>query len=856
MKAACLIACLVCSLTFSQTLEERIYDATEIFIAQGNQGAYHNLEKQELEFKKNTTTKEEQLALVFLLCNKAFYLNGNNRLKLAISTYEEAWERYNDHGLSTVSDYDMIEYCLKPLGNLYTKTNDFTNAENTIQQYIGLAQKIRNKEHYVAGLINLSVLYQTRGMHASVLELIAQSEKVSGIGPSQQEKLNNLKSFSTIALKATSDKDFTINTGFSNTDNAFLQQRLAYQAALLNKDYVKALQHYKQSQTLQDKNKLTVRELAKYKVEEAQLYYVLNNFEKADALLENALALLVPGHKAHTVPEHSSLYAENTLIDIFDLKSRLQTDTDNALAYYDLSFYVAGLLNANLTSQESKLANLIGNRKRSEWCIALLYDGFKENPSPETFIKALNYAENDKAAVLHEAYQKKSLVSRYPNDSLLRHEQGLLKKQERLTEVLVRSQLGYGVHQEANLNKELLDVSIALKSVAQAIDLKYGALDNDAMDLQELYKKLEQDNAALQVYFFGNDAIYQFQMASGQFNFFKIVLTAEVTKSIVSFIHLFDNASIINNDIKAFSLLAHKVYKLLNLDMEQSQSNLVIIPDGLLNFVPFEALLTEPTETTTFSGMPFFVTSHSIAYNSNIRFYLEDQKKITNPKILGLFPVFENSNQPLDHSIEEAHALKKISKAKLLMYDAANKEEFLNRAADYDILHLSTHATGGDFTNPATITFIDQSLLVNELYGMAINPELVVLSACETGIGKLSKGEGAMSIARGFQYAGAKNILYTLWPINDASTARLMELFYKAYAKTNSANYANRQSKLDYLRNSSISNLKKSPYYWSAFTYYGKIDKAEHQKIPFYYFIGALPLIIGLFLWLGKRKNK
>lgn len=835
-------------------MEEQIYNATETFIAHKNDTSFQQLVAQEHRFKNNAKTADEQLALVFLQCNKAFYLNETNQIKTAISTYEEAWKRYNDHHLSTISDYDMIEYCLKPLGNLYTKTNNYTNAENTIQQYITLAEKTKNKEQYVAGIINLSALYQTRGMHASVLELIEQSRQISDINKSQQEKLNSLKSFSTIALKDTSNKDFNSQTDVSNTNNPFDEQRLAYQIALTNKDYTTALEHFKLSKKLQDKNLLTIRASAKLKVEEAQLYYVLNDFETTNRHLENALQLLIPNHKNQNIPQKSSLYAENTLIDIFDLKARLQTHTEDALAYYDLSFHVASLLNANLTSQESKLANLNSNRRRSEWCIALLFDSYKKKPNPKTFKRALDYAENDKAVVLHEIFQKKSLLSKHPNDSLLLQEQVLLKKQERLTDLLIKSQLGYEKHQNDNLNKELLDVSIALKSVAEEIDIKYGAAINKTINLESLVKKLKQDQATLTVYFYGNNAIYQFEIASGQHKFLKIELNGEIAKSITDFIHLFDNASVINNNVKAFTSQAYGIYKLLNLDKVRQQPNLIIIPDGLLNFVPFEALLTEPTATSTFSKMPFLVSSRNAVYNSNISFYLEEQTKIQDPRILGVFPVFENSNQPLSYSIDEANAIKNLSQTRLLMHAEASKSEFLSLASQYDILHLSTHATGGDFINPANIAFYDQPMSVNELYSLDIHPELVVLSACETGVGKLQKGEGALSIARGFQYAGAQNILYSLWQINDASTATLMALFYNTYERTHSANNANRRSKLEYLKDKSISNIKKSPYYWSAFTYYGQIDMEESNENQFYYFIGTLAFIIGLFLWFRKQK--
>lgn len=856
MKRICFIVFFICGFTFSQNLEEQIYNATEVFIANQNDHSYQRLVQQEIDFKNQAKSQDEQLALVFLQCNKAFYLKESNRLKTAISTYEEAWKRYNDYQLSTISDYDIIDYCLKPLGNLYTKTNNYTNAENTIQQYISLAKKGKNKEQYIAGIINLSALYQTRGMHPSVLELVAKAERISEISITQKEKLNSLKAFSSLSLKNTNDKDLTLQQNMPTIETPFQKHRMAYQMALKNEDYVMALEQFKLSKQFQKEELLTIRELAKRHVEEAQLYYLVHEFQTADSLLDNSIKLLLPSYEDKKFPEKSHLYAENTFIDIFDLKARLQTQSENALDYYDLSFYVANMLASNLTSQESKLANLIGNRKRSEWCIDLLFNDYEKHPNPEFLKRALNYAEKDKAAVLQEVFQKKSLLSLHPNDSLLLQEHELLKEQERLTDVLIKTKLGYQSPQNDPLNKQLLEVSIALKTVAQAINDTYGNTQNKTIDFVKLDNQLKLDQAALVVYFYGNNALYQFEISPSAHTFLKIKVNSEFTKTITDFIHLFDNASVINNNVQNFTFQASELYKTLGFDHVFSQPNLIIIPDGLLNFIPFDALLTESTETTNFTKMPFLVTSKNIVYNSNVNFYLQEQSKATDHQILGVFPVFENSNQVLTYSVNEADAIKKVSKAMVLMHDDANKAEFIKRAPDYNILHLSTHAAGGDFINPANIAFYDESMLVNELYSLDLEPELVVLSACETGIGKLQKGEGAMSIARGFQYAGAKNVLFSLWQINDASTATLMSLFYKSYDKTKSAHLANRQSKLDYLQNTSVSTTKKSPYYWSAFVYYGKIENNETNGSFIYYFIGIVALVNILFLWFRKRKRR
>jgi CHAT domain-containing protein len=175
-------------------------------------------------------------------------------------------------------------------------------------------------------------------------------------------------------------------------------------------------------------------------------------------------------------------------------------------------------------------------------------------------------------------------------------------------------------------------------------------------------------------------------------------------------------------------------------------------------------------------------------------------------------------------------------------------------AAKYSILHLSTHATSGDTETPASIKFYDQEILYSELYNLNINPDLVVLSACETGIGKLYKSEGAMSVARGFQFAGAQNLLFSLWKVNDYTTSVFMANFYKNIKSGESYLEANSNAKLDFLKDKSISNAKKSPYYWSAFVYYGGIEAAEKPTNYYFYIIGLF-LLIGLFL-VFKRFRK
>jgi CHAT domain-containing protein len=215
--------------------------------------------------------------------------------------------------------------------------------------------------------------------------------------------------------------------------------------------------------------------------------------------------------------------------------------------------------------------------------------------------------------------------------------------------------------------------------------------------------------------------------------------------------------------------------------------------------------------------------------------------------VLGVFPVFEKTNYELTFSKAEMQSIKSNFDGKYFNNSDATFDNFKRNAANYSILHLSTHATSGDTETPASIKFYDQEIFYSELYNLNINPDLVVLSACETGIGKLYKSEGAMSVARGFQFAGAQNLLFSLWKVNDYTTSVFMDDFYKNIKKGESYFEANANAKLDFLNDKSISNAKKSPYYWSAFVYYGGIEATEKPTNYYFYILGLL-ILIGLFL--------
>jgi len=853
MKKLSFLLFLISPFLFSQELEENIYVAAETFIKNKNSTSLKRLSKQESIFKTQAKTKEEQLALVFLQCNKGYYLGEISKLKEAIITFEDALKRFNSYELSRFSDFDIIESCLNPLGNLYTKTGDYTNAVSTITQYIFLAEKSKNTKHQISGAINLAKLYQTIGKKETAIKIIEDALKLSRISEAQKSNLETIKTNYLITLNKQNKTSILNNT---STVSTYLKQKNEYLIELQNGNYIEALIAFENAKKHLSEVNLSNRYLAKFHIEEAQLFHLLKKQNNALKSLQTAIKILLPNFNANGLPKKSDLYAENTFIDIFDLYAAIQPNSKIALESLNLSFYVSKLLQHSWTSQETKILNETNNRIRSEACIDILFNTYNQTKDKSILFEAFQYSENNKASVLKENFIKRRRLQRFSNDSLLIKEFNLLQEQERITNLLINERLNANIAFNINLySQQLSDISLQIKQLKIAIENKYPKTDNAYFSLKTLQDKLTKDNAILVEYFYGKNTIYQFVISNTGIELNPIHLDSNTKESITNFISLFDNASVINNDISNFTFQAFNMFKLLKLDASLAYKNVIIIPDGLLNFIPFESLLTSKTNTTSFSKMPFIIKNQKIAYNSTVLLYLNDTQKSNNNNLLGFFPVFENTNQSLIYSIDEANTIKNEMSSTIFINENASKINFIKNITNYGILHLSTHASGGGFTKPANISFYDDTMFLNELYSLNLKSDLVVLSACETGIGKLHKGEGAMSIARGFQYAGAENLLFSLWQINDLSTSQIMQSFYKNYKQNQSGFIANHNSKIEYLENSIISNSKKSPYFWSAFVYYGSLESTKSQNFTLYIFFGAIILLIALFLFFKRKKT-
>ena len=867
------IAFFICIHTFCQTnkleilkqnddLENYIYETLDAFLKNPSEKNLVSLDQVQNQLWRDLKSKDENLAFVILLCNKGFYKTKFNMSTDAIESYEKAWSIYNANHLA---NYDIIEYCLKPLGNLYTVLGDYQNAENTIKSYLFLSEKNSSEKQKASAFINLSVVYQNSGRFDDAIHVLNQTLELKKLTPEQKAKaLSNIIT-NLIFLKkfdAAKDRLNDLNSTVEKINDSQLKIntfKLSSIIAVNAMDYSKAENELKNIEELIKINfEFNNRDLARFYIEYATVLTKQNKLDEAINLLKKSIHYLLPSFPQKEISTED-LYAETTLIDAFDLIASIfstKKQNENSLHFYKLSYKVEELLNNLYLYEETKLLQLNDNRIRSEKCLAIYYDLYQESKNERYIYEAFLLAEKTKAVVLKETIVKKQKQLQLKNEALVLDQIKFEKQNLQIKNELIKEQLKGNRANIANIN-ELIELQnktmLSLKETSEKLNKKYPSFLKLSRDLNmtALKEKLSNDNATMIEYFYGKNALYYFTITKDELNFLRIRDIDTVNKTVSKFNSYFDNASKINNDILGYNETAFKLYNLLQI--QSKTKNLIIVPDGILNFVPFETLLTQKTESLSFKNLPYLLNDHQIIYNSSADFYLNSN--INKPeiiKILGVFPVFEDSVQPLSYSIDEANVIRDLFLGNYLLKEEATKKEFIENVSDYNIIHLSTHANSGDFRTPASIQFYDETVYMHDIYMLNIHPQLVVLSACETGVGKLQKGEGVLSIARGFQHSGANNLVFSLWKVNDLSTSQLMTSFYKNYKKTSSTYLSNYKAKLEYLNNKNIDNIKKSPYYWGSFVFYGTIEPESSNTT--FYILGLILTLIILFLLL-KIKN-
>lgn len=846
-----------------------IYACLDTFLANPTEKRLAILDQCEKRRWRALKTSDERVAYIILHCNKGYYASLFGDLYQAVDAYESAWKVYSAH---TPAGVDIIEYCLKPLGNNYSMLGDYQSAANVIKNYLFIAEKENHVPHVIAALINLSVVYHDTGRQAEAIELLKKGLDVNGIEDLKKGILysNLARNYLDLQLKTEARRCALramqhLKKAHAHESASHLVNTLKVLSLLSlgEGNVTEAMRFIDRAKSIVKANPTLFkrRALAKLMAEQAGLQVLQQQHDLALQNYQQALMLLLPGYTPESgtdLPDKALFYPENTIKEVLDGLAQLHSKDDpmKALACFELSFEIEDLLRQTYHYQADRLQQQIEIRNRTEQCLTLLFDRFVETKEHHLAQRAFQLSERTKAVVLREAIEASEKHAFIKHDTLLKKEHNLTFKKATLARDLVLEQMKGETANVGYINELMARqtaLSIEIRSLQKLIVKKYPqykAVGHNAIDMDRLQQKLKGEDAVLVEYVAGQESLYVFIVDAQSISFHKIAAGKKVYDAIRTLNDLFASATRINNDVVLYKRLAFELTGLLHIPTSAAKK-LVIIPDGLLNYVPFEALLVEKTNALNYAKLPYLLKAYTIAYGSSAATFAEhkDTAPLKDHRVLAMFPVFKNTARNLAHSEREAESIRSYVDGIFLFGDEATKSAFGENLHRCNIIHLSTHAAAGSWLAPPSIDFIDSTLYLPEVYGLQLHPDLLILSACETGVGKILKGEGALSLARGFQYAGASNIIFSLWNVNDRSTARLMASFYRHYFDHRSKPEALRCAKLDYLENDEVSNAHKSPYYWAPFVYYGDVsDHSLQQEFTIAWFEILLLVLTFLFL--------
>ena len=317
-----------------------------------------------------------------------------------------------------------------------------------------------------------------------------------------------------------------------------------------------------------------------------------------------------------------------------------------------------------------------------------------------------------------------------------------------------------------------------------------------------------------------------------------------------------------------------------------SISTLKIIPDGILSYLPFEALIVNPVnpsrdQVPDFSSLPYLIHHYQVSYLNSVGLFkeLNEWPRSKAVKTIGAFAAdYDTSdnkegfiaqrevqginqragNLDLPGARKEVIAIQKVMRSGEYFL-ATTESMFKEKAPQYQIIHLALHAIVNEeaplysqflFTEDRDSIEENGHLNASELYEMDLKADLAFLSACNSGSGSFDRGRGVQSLARALNFSGVPSVVMSLWQLPDAPTAAMVPSFYKSLKRGVPLDKSLQNAKLKYIKKSTHS-LQAHPFNWAGLQLVGATDPIAIQgtatnKLWPFFVVGLL--VVGFIL--------
>lgn len=501
------------------------------------------------------------------------------------------------------------------------------------------------------------------------------------------------------------------------------------------------------------------------------------------------------------------------------------------------------------------------------------YQRYRTHPSEELIAKAFNTLEESNNSYLYELKTERGKTLDAPKEWI--EEKRILQDSIASIKLAISNTTDRDQEEEHlrlinklnNTNKSYYSLLEKIKKQAPKF---YNAAFKFPTSSYEDFKDILASDETILCYYAGHIDAFVLKLSQNNNEFIRLCETDSVIPKISPFIEA------IQERISVPELNKHgaELYSLLIQPLDLGDTRKVVITsNGALSLLPFEILYDDNKKE--YIGKSFDISyRHSLTLKSK-----GPSQKVEN--ILAMAPmtpgasesgwlrrdlndIFRNEIDDLPGSKKEIEAIGELFDTKSFAGPDASETAFKKNAANMQVIHLATHGfVNHDNPNKSRLYFnaekdtLEDGLLhAFEIVNLPLEAELVTLSACNTGVGRIEDGEGIASLGRAFTYAGCDNQLISLWPVNDRTTQQIMQLFYQNIHAGMGKSDALIDAKRKYM--TQVPTEFKHPYYWAGFVYYGdnlplNIKKRGNGLIKWSLGIACLLLALLIFRRIQRR---
>ncbi|MBP2831750.1 CHAT domain-containing protein [Aquimarina sp. U1-2] len=622
----------------------------------------------------------------------------------------------------------------------------------------------------------------------------------------------------------------------------------------------------------------------------AEAYFIKEDFK-------NALLHYKKAVDANLILDKNYQYLDQTII-LTTLKGQAKTyealykqnsnrnNLSQAIKTYQKADTIINRIRQSFTNYQDKIAFAKTAKEIYQGAIAIQLLHYKIDKDPYALEQAFYYAERSKANTLNELLHTTNAI----NFTGLPTTVTALEKELRIDYAFYQSQLTKELSaQEKDAVKiseyegKIFDIGRRQDSLTEVLENQYPKYyqlkhKNNRYALADIQKKLTKNKTMIE--FFTSDSTTYVFTISKEAVAVKELLTPKLKKYLEEF-----RETITSKNLSHYKASAYQLYQQLLAPVAHQLigDELIIVPDGPLWHLNFDLLLTQNDASNNPKKLSYLLNDFAITYANSanllfpttptdhkiqkreecLAFSFSDSSKGIDNQSMSLAALRDAGND-LPGTRKEIRAISEIIDGRYYYGSEAKESNFKKNANRYNILHLALHGEVDNerpensklYFTKAKDTVEDNFLYSHELFALDIPAELTVLSACNTGTGKIAKGEGIMSLGNAFQYAGTKSLLLSSWEVSDHTTPQLMKYFYSNLKKGTNKAKALQQAKLQYLYTANPN--RAHPFYWGGFYLVGDAAPIQFAKdLTWYWVLGALIFIFllgGLFWYVKPGK--